>query len=118
MIGWRPYLLTGLALVLFAIVALDVRAAGRDAPVCAKADALRKAGYLTAAERAYAAISRDDGPTQCADDGREQAENDECARAQQIRAGDAKAARALLVRLAATDPRPLDHSCIWTELAQ
>jgi hypothetical protein len=61
-IGWRPYLLTLLAAVLLAVMALDVTAAARKpAPkpppkpvnLCAPANALQHAGFHREAERRY-----------------------------------------------------------------
>jgi hypothetical protein len=55
-IGWRPYLLTTLALVLLALMVLDVVGGSQPAPKpdpCAPVAALSKAGFHREASKEY-----------------------------------------------------------------
>jgi hypothetical protein len=117
MIGWRPYLLTGLALVVLAVVVLDVVAADRPAPECATADGLRAAGFLARADRAYASILSSDAASGCAQEGRRTVTDAQCRRVRAIGAADAAEQRKQVLRLAAADPEPPTDSCVWAALA-
>jgi hypothetical protein len=117
MIGWRPYLFTGLAILLLAVAALDVANTRRPTPPCATADGLRTAGMLARADRAYASVLRDDAKSPCATRGRDAVSTEQCKRMRAIGAVDPREQRRLLLALAAADPRPDEHSCVWAELS-
>jgi hypothetical protein len=116
MIGWRPYLLTGLALVLLAVVALDVVAAGRPAEACRTADGMRSSGQLVKADQAYAAVLQDDASSRCAKSGRRLVAQALCQRINAV-GDDASERRKRFLALATADPKPPDESCVWSALA-
>jgi outer membrane cobalamin receptor len=71
-IGWRPYLFTALALILLALMVLDVTAASRaksDSQQCAVVTALAKAGFRREASRQYETLLEAHPGLQCAQDG-------------------------------------------------
>jgi hypothetical protein len=113
MIGWRPYLLTLLALALIAVVVLDVVAASRGPSSCAKADGLRNAGLYTEADKEYAAVLRDDAKSGCAAKGRSQVGVGQCTRLRPIIAADAAEGRKQVLRFTEADPKPRRDSCLW-----
>jgi hypothetical protein len=117
MIGWRPYLFTALAIVLFTVVALDVVHTRRPPPPCATADGLLSAGLLARADRAYASVLRDDAQSRCASSGRRSVSAQQCRRALAIGVARPRARRRLLLALAAADPMLRRSSCVWRELA-
>lgn len=118
MIGWRPYLLTGLALLLITVAVLDVAAKGRKASPdsCASAAVLAQARFFTQARAAYARVLKGDPNSKCATGGILTSTDAVCVQTQRIAQTDPAEARSLLVTLAETDPRPIAASCVWKQL--
>jgi hypothetical protein len=115
MIGWRPYLVTALALLVLAGAVLDVSANGRVG--CASADALQKSQLLAKAGDAYRAVLKKDANSGCAKTGLASVTHDQCDRAGRIAASDPSAARTLLLAVASADPPvPATDGCVWKTL--
>jgi hypothetical protein len=118
MIGWRPYLLTGLALLLVVVAVLDVAGAGRkpSRDPCASAAMLAQARFFSQARDAYAAVLKSDPTSKCATGGLTTTTYDLCVQAQRIAQSDVAQAHRQLVVISETDPRPVSTSCVWKQL--
>jgi hypothetical protein len=115
-IGWRPYLLTGVAIVLLAAVAFDVIGSGRNSSSCSTSDALARARQFAKARAGYAAIRVHDPGSQCAKRGMWTATESECHIADQIGKADYEEERSQLLKIAEEEPPPADGSCVWKNL--
>jgi hypothetical protein len=116
MIGWRPYLLTALAVVLVAVAILDVHASLRRPSACATADSLRAGQLLDQARNEYASVLRAHPAAACATAGLVKTTAAQCEKAQAIASFEPAEARTELVALAAADPSPPARSCVWDQL--
>jgi hypothetical protein len=118
MLGWRPFLLSGVALLLIAVAALDASTAGRSSPAsCGPANKLRDGGLISEARKAYVAILKSEPKSACALAGVRQVTSKDCERLRRIATTDPAAARTLLLADAKADPPPAASSCVWTRLA-
>jgi hypothetical protein len=119
MLGWRPFLLSGLAALLIAVAVLDADTAGRkSAPApCASANKLRDGGLIAAARKGYVTVLRSDPKSMCALAGLEDVITQDCARLKSLAKADPATARKLLLADAKADPPPAAKSCVWTDLA-
>jgi hypothetical protein len=117
MIGWRPYLLVALAIVLLAGVGFDLSATGRHSRSCASADTLYRARDFADARVGYDAVLESDPASRCATTGSEKAISGECVQAQRIAATDPAEARSRLLAVAEAQPPPGPGSCVWRRLA-
>ena len=115
-IGWRPYLLTLLALVVLGAVALDVVGAGKQSPSCTAGDGLERARQFVTARTSYATVLVKAPSSACAKRGMSLATYGECVAAQRIGGTDATGARAQLLKIAESEPPPGPRSCVWTDL--
>lgn len=117
MIGWRPYLLTGFALLLIVVVVLAVAGAGREThDPCASPARLAQARLFSQARDAYAAVLKGDPTSKCASGGIAKTTYDVCVQGQRIAQTDPAEAHRLLVVSAETDPQPVASSCVWKQL--
>jgi hypothetical protein len=117
MIGWRPVLLTALALIVIAGAVLDVVAAGRKPDVCAPAQKLVRGRDFTAARSAYDTVLKQDPDSSCAVQGLRQVTAAQCVQAQRIAVSDPAAAHQQLLALAEQDPVPgATDPCVWDQL--
>jgi hypothetical protein len=117
MIGWRPYLLTGVAIVLLAAVGFDVASTARQHDACASATRLAGARDFAAARTSYDSVLKIDANSACARVGLANATSAECVQAQRIATTDPDEAHNQLLDLAESMPLPGPRSCVWFQLA-
>ena len=117
MIGWRPYLLTGVAIVLLAAVGFDVASTVRQHDACASAARLAGARDFAAARTSYDSVLKSDAHSACASAGLANAISAECVEAQRIATTDPEEAHTQLLALAESMPLPGPRSCVWPQLA-
>jgi hypothetical protein len=119
MIGWRPYVLTLLAVALVAAAVVDTEGsrqkAKRDAEKaqkkslaaktsCSAADKARVNGLLVSAARRYRAVLAVEASSSCASSGLEETLSRECAHAKALARVDRAQGRKELLRLASSEP--------------
>jgi hypothetical protein len=114
MIGWRPLLLTAVAVALLVVVGLD---AAKSTGPCSSADAVIGAREYVKARASYATVLEHDSHSSCAKAGLARATAGECVRAERIADTDAPEARTELLAVAEADPPPGPDACVWTELS-
>jgi hypothetical protein len=119
MIGWRPYLVSLLALLLVAVVVLNVDDAGRKPDPCKAAYKLYGAKndlLLAQARVAYLAVLTKNPDSSCAKDGLVLVSDAQCQRARLIAPAAPHTAHKLLVAIASADPPTPVGSCVWRAL--
>lgn len=116
MIGWRPYLMTFLALAIAAAAILDVAATAHKSNSCSSADGQLKARDYVDARSEYAAVLEHAPKSACALSGVARSEDGLCVRDQRIAVTDTAEAHSQLIALAEATPPPGPKSCVWTQL--
>jgi hypothetical protein len=115
-IGWRPYLLTVIALAIVAVACLDQLAPASAGSSCSRQHSQLQAGLVDTALSGYVATETADPQSKCAAAGVVTAQRKLCARAVELAASDLVDARSQLATLARSDPTPRSRSCVWSDL--
>jgi hypothetical protein len=117
MIGWRPYLLTALAVLLLALVVVDVDTTLRNSSACASANALMADGFLSGARQQYTSLLTAHPTTSCAVTGLRTNTKEQCAHARALATLEPTEARSELMALVTGDPALPPSSCVLIGLS-
>lgn len=101
MIGWRPVLVTVLAL---GLVALAVVHADGDPPPCDKAQGAQAKGLLTSARAEYVRLLKEGESDSCVTEGLDAVTRAQCSRAAILAAANAKEGMKAYVSIATAEP--------------